>query len=380
MHRPSALGLLALLGGVLMATLPALAYTASQTESTDSAKPITPNNGAVNDLSVKLPAKLKALENADGSLKAKITKTAPPAAASGKGSEKSAKEKDKEELSPEELANRIASKMAELHKENEARAKAQQTQVKRSASGTPAHATTNAAGAATEPAMMMHGVPWSYDGDGGPQRWGKIDAANAKCETGERQSPIDIRDGIRVDLDPVVFEYKPTRFNVVDNGHTIQVNVGSGNSISILGHRYDLVQMHFHRPAEERVNGAGFDMVAHLVHKDVDGKLVVIAVLIQQGKPNSLVQTIWNYMPLEKNDTVQPPGTIDLNQILPAGRGYFTYMGSLTTPPCTEGVLWVVFKDPIELSSEQIGIFSRLYPMNARPIQNSSGRLIKESN
>jgi len=112
----------------------------------------------------------------------------------------------------------------------------------------------------------------------------------------------------------------------------------------------------------------------------MDGKLVVIALLIQQGKPNSLVQTIWNYMPLEKNDAVQPPGMLDMNQILPAGRQYYTYMGSLTTPPCTEGVLWVVFKEPIELSSDQINIFSRLYPMNARPIQSNAGRLIKESN
>jgi len=170
------------------------------------------------------------------------------------------------------------------------------------------------------------------------------------------------------------------RFNVIDNGHTIQVNVGAGNSITILGRRYDLVQFHFHKPAEERVNGAGFDMVVHLEHKDIDGKMVILAVLIQQGKANALVQTIWNNMPLEKNNTVQPQGMIDLNQILPANRQYYTYMGSMTTPPCTEGVLWVVFKEPIELSQDQIGIFSRMYPMNARPVQSSAGRLIKESN
>lgn len=364
MRTKSAPGTAALLGSALLAILIlAPLHAAGQTEPS---KPITPDN---------LPAKIKAMENPDGSLKAKITKTAPPPEASAKSSDKSGKSKDKDELSPEELANRIASKMAELHKENELRAKAQ-VQQKRS---TPVVA-PHAAALAADSASMAHPTAWSYDGDGGPLRWGKIDPANAKCETGERQSPIDIRDGIRVDLDPVVFDYKPVRYNVVDNGHTIQVNVGAGNSISILGRRYDLVQMHFHRPAEERVNGVSYDMVAHLVHKDVDGKLVVIALLIQQGKPNSVVQTIWNYMPLEKNDTVQPPGTIDLSQILPTGRGYYTYMGSLTTPPCTEGVLWVVFKEPIELSAEQIAIFSRMYPMNARPIQNSAGRLIKESN
>jgi carbonic anhydrase len=365
MPRFPAPGMIALLGAVLMAVLPTAALHAA--EQTDTAKPITPDN---------LPSKLKAIENPDGSLKAKITKTTPPPEPAGKSSGKTGKSTDKEELSPEELANRIASKMAELHKENEARAKAQLVQAKRN----PTPAQPHAAALAADNSVPTHPVAWGYEGEGGAQRWGKIDPANAKCETGERQSPIDIRDGIRVDLDPVVFDYKPVRFNVVDNGHTIMVNVSAGNSISILGRRYDLVQFHFHRPAEERVNGTGYDMVAHLVHKDVDGKLVVIAVLIQQGKANSLVQTIWNYLPLEKNDTVQAPGTIDLNQILPAGRGYFTYMGSLTTPPCSEGVLWVVYKEPIELSADQIGIFSRLYPMNARPIQNSSGRLIKESN
>ena len=140
------------------------------------------------------------------------------------------------------------------------------------------------------------------------------------------------------------------------------------------------MQFHFHRPSEERVNGVGYDMVVHLVHKDIDGKLVVLAILIQEGKANSLVQTIWNNMPLEKNETVSPSGTIDMNQLLPVNRQYYTYMGSLTTPPCTEGVLWVVFKEPIELSQDQISIFSRMYPMNARPVQSAAGRLIKESN
>jgi len=327
-------------------------------EETETAKPITPDS---------LPKKIKSLENEDGSLKAKITKASkstPPVNA-------------KDDISPDELASRIAKKMAELHKENERIRLQQQAQIVRRA---PPAAAPHGANLAGDSMLIQHDIHWSYDGDGGPMRWGKIDPANAKCETGERQSPIDIREGIHVDLDPVIFDYKPVRFNVIDNGHTIQVNVGAGNSITILGRRYDLVQLHFHKPSEERINGIGFDMVIHLVHRDIDGKLVVLAVLIQQGKANSLIQTIWNNMPLEKNDTVQPPGTIDLNQILPAGRQYYTYMGSLTTPPCTEGVLWVVFKEPIELSQDQISIFSRMYPMNARPVQSSAGRLIKESN
>ncbi len=324
--------------------------------------------------------KMKSIESGDLPAKTKskpITKAdlAPP---------------DKKEMSPDELAEKIAKKLGELRKENE-RTKAQQqsrhadgipeyksatrpSRVATSSQGAP-HATSLAA----DNLLLSRPLRWSYDGEGSPQRWGKIDTANMKCDSGERQSPIDITEGIHVQLDPVQFDYKPTRFNVVDTGHTIQVNLGAGNTINILGRRYDLVQFHFHKPSEERINGRNYDMVAHLVHKDMDGKLVVIAVLMQQGHANSLVQTIWNNMPLEKNEIVQPAGTIDISQILPVNRPYFTYMGSLTTPPCTEGVLWIVYKEPVEVSQDQISIFNRMYSMNARPVQNSSGRLVKES-
>lgn len=221
---------------------------------------------------------------------------------------------------------------------------------------------------------------WDYDGEAGPARWGKLNPAWTKCEVGTRQSPIDIRDGIQVDLETPVFEYKPSAFNVVDNGHTVQVNVGPGNRVTLTGRSYELVQFHFHRPSEEKIAGRGFDMVAHLVHKDNDGRLLIVAVLMESGKPHSLVQTVWNNLPLEKNDPLVPTITIDLNQLLPSRTDYYTYMGSLTTPPCTEGVLWVVMKEPIQVSAQQIGIFGRLYPMNARPAQANSGRLIKESN
>lgn len=131
---------------------------------------------------------------------------------------------------------------------------------------------------------------------------------------------------------------------------------------------------------EERIDGRASEMVAHLVHKDADGKLAVIAVLLDGGNPNRLVQTIWNNLPLEKNDPVIPTSLIDMNQLLPERRKYYTYMGSLSTPPCSEGMLWMVMKQPMQLSADQIAIFPRLYPMNARPTQAGSGRLIKESN
>ena len=221
---------------------------------------------------------------------------------------------------------------------------------------------------------------WDYAGDEGPDAWGRMRPEFSKCATGQRQSPIDIRGGIAVDLEPIKFDYRPSAFSVIDNGHTVQVNVEPGNSITITGKRYELVQFHFHRPSEERINGRQYDMVAHLVHKDVDGHIAVVAVLLDRGSAQAIVQTVWNNLPLEKGDEVRAGSRIDLSQLLPDDKRYYTYMGSLTTPPCSEGVLWMVMKQPVPISMDQVAIFSRLYPMNARPIQQADGRLIKESN
>lgn len=231
---------------------------------------------------------------------------------------------------------------------------------------------------AAEAAQRHASVHWSYEGDGGPENWYRLDPGNSLCGTGQRQSPIDIRDGIKVDLEPIQFDYKPSLFRIVDNGHTVQVEVGEGR-LTITGKTYELVQFHFHKPAEEKINGRGFPMVAHLVHRADDGKLAVVSVLLERGEENPLVQTLWNNLPLEKNTEVLPPtATVDLAAFLPKDRNYYTYMGSLTTPPCTEGVLWLVLRQPVQVSQEQINIFSRLYRNNARPIQASWGRLIKE--
>ncbi|WOB09344.1 carbonic anhydrase family protein [Piscinibacter gummiphilus] len=221
---------------------------------------------------------------------------------------------------------------------------------------------------------------WSYHGEGGPEHWGAMKSEYALCSSGKRQSPIDIRDQISVQLDPVQFDYKATNFRVIDNGHTVQVNLSPGNSIEVMGRRYELQQFHFHRPSEERINGRQFDMVVHLVHKDLEGKLAVVAVLLDRGSAQPVVQQVWNNLPLEKGEELAARSTLDLNELLPADRGYFTYMGSLTTPPCSEGVLWMVMKNPVSIAPNQIDIFSRLYPMNARPVQASAGRMIKGSN
>lgn len=229
-----------------------------------------------------------------------------------------------------------------------------------------------------EPARQHAHIHWDYEGEGRPENWSKLDPKNIACAIGQRQSPIDIRDGIKVDLESIKFNYRPSTFRIVDNGHTVQVEVGD-SSINLTGKNYELVQFHFHRPSEEKINGQRFDMVVHLVHKSDEGQLAVVAVLLERGSENPFIQTLWNNLPLEKNVPVQPPSAvIDPATLLPATRSYYTYMGSLTTPPCSEDVLWLVMKQPVQVSLEQINIFSRLYKNNARPIQPIAGRLIKE--
>jgi len=231
---------------------------------------------------------------------------------------------------------------------------------------------------AAPPRVISH--HWSYEGENGPANWGKINPEWSKCSTGNRQSPIDIRDGMKVELEQITFDYHPSSFNVTDNGHTVQVMLGGGNFITVQNRMYELIQFHFHRPSEERVNGKGYEMVMHLVHKDGEGKLAVIALLMERGRPQPVIQTVWNNLPLEKLDTLAPSSVIDPIDLIPGRRDYFTFMGSLTTPPCSEGVLWLVMKEPIQASPAQMALFSRLYPMNARPVQPGSGRIIKESN
>lgn len=221
-------------------------------------------------------------------------------------------------------------------------------------------------------------VEWGYEGAGAPENWAKLDPRNSLCASGQRQSPIDISDGIKVDVEPVRFDYRPSSFRIADTGRSVEVFVGD-MSFSLTGKTYTLQKITFHRPSEERIDGRRFDMSAHLIHKAEDGQLAIIAVLIERGNENPFIQTLWNNLPLEKGLEVAPPAaTIDLEALLPVSRNYYAYMGSLTTPPCTEGVLWLVMKQPVQASQQQVDIFSRLYRNNARPVQPTNGRLIKE--
>lgn len=226
-------------------------------------------------------------------------------------------------------------------------------------------------------------VHWAYEGENGPQAWGKLKPEFNLCAIGKRQSPINIEDGntLQGPAEPVQFNYSPSNGTVVNNGHTIQVDVQGDNSISVRGSRYRLVQFHFHTPSEESVNFKRFAMVAHLVHKNDEGQLAVVAVLLDPGTaPNILIDKVWTYMPLDAGDRVRMPRELlNMNELLPADQRYYQFIGSLTTPPCTEGVLWMVLKQPVQISRTQLRLFTQLYPLNARPVQPVNGRPVRDA-
>ncbi|WP_426192598.1 carbonic anhydrase [Massilia sp. DWR3-1-1] len=296
-----------------------------------------------------------------------------------------AAQRAKEGESEAELSAKIEVRLAAMRANQASRAaaaaKARKTaELQRQREQANAVAMASVAAATPAAPVFAHSNTWSYDGETGPANWGKINPGWTKCGAGNRQSPIDLRDGMKVDLEQIAFDYRSSGFNVIDNGHTIQVGVGLGNYITVQNRTYELQQFHFHRPSEEKINGRGTEMVVHLVHKDGEGNIAVVAVLLERGAANGMIQTVWNNLPLEKNQAVTPVVALDVNDILPKKRDYFTFMGSLTQPPCTEGVLWLVMKQPMPASPAQMALFSRLYPLNARPVQPGGGRVVKESN
>jgi carbonic anhydrase len=221
---------------------------------------------------------------------------------------------------------------------------------------------------------------WDYGDALGPTHWGDLKPEFVTCKNGHHQSPIDIRETKKADLPAIRFEYKPSPLHIIDNGHTVMVNYAPGSFISVSDKKYELKQFHFHRPSEEKINGKSFAMTVHLVHANSDGKLAVVAVLLQQGEDSPLIHELWSDLPKEKEkeeffDNVQ----INLSQILPADRGYYTFAGSLTTPPCSEDVTWFVLKHPTTISTEEIQRFSQLYRDDARPTQPLYDRIVLES-
>ena len=225
---------------------------------------------------------------------------------------------------------------------------------------------------------------WSYDGALGPEHWGDLDPEYAACKTGKEQSPIDIQSAEKTAALPAIrFEYKNGPLKIINNGYTaVRVNYapGNGNFLIAGDKRYELTQFHFHHPSEEQIHGKPSDMVIHLMHQSADGKVAGVAILLKTGGANAAIQQLWKYMPQTAGKEQEISGAeMNPGGLLPRNISYYTYMGSQTAPPCTEGVTWFVLKTPMEISAEEIAAFAKLYPHDVRPVQPLNGRVVKES-
>jgi carbonic anhydrase len=227
-------------------------------------------------------------------------------------------------------------------------------------------------------AQANAGAQWSYDGKQGPLNWGRLDPAYKACSAGKEQSPIDIRGAhLNKNLKPIEFHYLAGSMTLTNTGHTVQVTPPAGSYIVVDGVRYDLVQFHFHHPGEEAVKGKLPDMSVHLIHKSADGKFVVVAVRLNEGNANALLAALWPHLPKTVGGTGKMTDEMSPAGLLPNDRGYWTYEGSLTAPPCTEGVRWFVFEQEVEISRDQLKAFAALYKVNSRPLQAPHGRKIE---
>lgn len=218
---------------------------------------------------------------------------------------------------------------------------------------------------------------WGYEGHEGPAHWGEISRDYHTCKSGKKQSPIDISAAETAGISAITFNYASSPIDMVNNGHTIQMNYSGDSKITVSGKSYKLLQFHFHSPSEHTINGKPADMVAHLVHQAEDGQLGVIAVLMNKGAKNKTIATLWKHMPTKPGDHKKAKAEINVADLLPADQSYFNYSGSLTTPPCSEGVNWMVLRQPVEVSAEQIAAFTNMFAKSVRPVQPLHGRVVK---
>ena len=220
---------------------------------------------------------------------------------------------------------------------------------------------------------------WSYEGPTGPDKWGGLDNAYRACSVGAQQSPLDIDQSVRAQLGPLRMAWAGRADTIVNNGHTIQVNFADGSTLTAPGGSYRLVQFHFHRPSEHRIRGKNFPMEVHFVHANAAGSLAVVGVLMATGRPNWVFNKIVSTMPEKEGPAVKADTAIDPNGLLPVRRSYYRYSGSLTTPPCSETVDWLLLTDPIQVADADVARFAKLYPMNARPVQKLDRRFVLRS-
>jgi carbonic anhydrase len=218
---------------------------------------------------------------------------------------------------------------------------------------------------------------WGYSGATGPAHWSEVSPV---CGTGHAQSPVNISRTQVKDLPNLEFVYHPSALNVIDNGHTIQVNYASGSTLTVGDKTYELQQFHFHHKSETAIHGKHAPLELHLVHKDKDGHLAVVAVLLHEGGASSTVATVWDNLPKTKEKALTPEHVeVNAAQLIPASHRYYTFPGSLTTPPCSENVTWYVLVQPMTVSKAQIDKFAAIYPNDERPVQPLNGRVVLES-
>ncbi len=232
-------------------------------------------------------------------------------------------------------------------------------------------------GCATTTQHFSDNTHWSYTGHEGPESWGTLDPIYSTCDKGVNQSPINLTGFIESDLSPLYLVYKSGGHEIHNNGHTIQVNYQPGSWFRIDSRVYELKQFHFYSPSENHINGKSYPMEVHLVHADTEGNLAVVAVMFEEGSENKTLKEIWNLMPEAGGNKNSLSSVVSAEGLLPINREYYRFNGSLTTPPCTEGVVWLVMKQPVTISKEQIQQFTDIMhqptnrpvqPINARPV------------
>ena len=220
------------------------------------------------------------------------------------------------------------------------------------------------------------GPHWGYEGEAGPDRWATLSPEYGAC-SGRNQSPINLTGMVKAELKPLRFAYNEDGYEVINNGHTIQVNFKAGSSISVDGTEFGLKQFHFHSPSEHRIDGRSYPLEAHLVHSDAEGNLAVISVVFVEGRANPVVGAAWERMPKAAGDRKPLSAKVAAAGLLPEKRDYYRYNGSLTTPPCTEGVRWLIMKEPMTVSKQQIEEFRGTLGFdNNRPLQPANARMI----
>lgn len=220
-----------------------------------------------------------------------------------------------------------------------------------------------------------HGVHWGYSGAEAPENWGKLSPEYGLCGTGKNQSPIDISGTLNAKTPAITFHYQANGGEVINNGHTIQVNFSAGSDMVLNDTTYHLKQFHFHAPSENHIDGKSYPMEAHLVHADDKGNLAVIGVMFRVGDANKTLTDIWAKMPEKADGKNALDAAVNAMTLLPKHQGYYRFNGSLTTPPCSEGVIWMVMKHAMTVSQEQVDQFSKLMGVdNNRPVQPVNAR------